>query len=73
MISREKLLEYVEEHLQGFEVKPVAGDGLCMLKAFYESLKVISTSPVTLHDITTKLRCEILSNYEFYKQFSSEK
>ena len=38
-ISKEKLIEFIEENLQGFKLEPVLRDGMCMLRSFSTALK----------------------------------
>ena len=39
IISKEKVMEFIEENLHGFKLEPVLGDGICMLRSFSIALK----------------------------------
>ena len=43
LISKEKLIEFIEENLHGFKLEPVLGDGMCMLRSFSIALKDVLT------------------------------
>lgn len=59
------------DNLPGFEIKPVVGDGMCTLSSFSTALTIVTGVAISLEDVISRLRKELLTKYEFYKQFSS--
>ena len=65
-------MQYVTETLPGYEIKHVAGDGLCILRSFKEAVKAVSDITVSIEDLQLYLRREILHRFEFYREFLTE-
>ena len=65
-------MQYVTETLPGYEIKHVAGDGLCILRSFKEAVKTVSDITVSIEDLQLYLRREILHQFEFYREFLTE-
>ena len=70
--SKDLLMQYVTETLPGYEIKHVAGDGLCILRSFKEAVKAVSDITVSIEDLQLYLRREILHRFEFYREFLTE-
>ena len=47
-------------------------DGLCVMRSFQEGLKICYQDDVTIEEVIAKLRSEVLHNYNFYSEFSSD-
>ena len=62
------LESYVRSNLRGFEIKRIAGDGLCIVHVFQESL-TYKNIVLTTQDICCSLNPEITKKLEFYKTF----
>ena len=58
---------YINEKKPGCIIQNVRADGLCVIRSFQEGLKICYQNDVTI----AKLRNEVLHNYNFYSEFSS--
>ena len=67
VISKEKLIEFIEENLDGFKLEPVLGDSMCMLRSFSITLKDAFNEEFPVESITKSLRRELLTNHGFYQ------
>ena len=70
LISKEKLIEFIEENLHGFKLEPVLGDGMCMLRSFSIALKDDFNEEFPVESITKSLQRELLTSHGFYQEFS---
>ena len=70
IISKEKLVEFIEENLHGFKLEPVLGDGMCMLRSFSIALKDVFQEEFLVESITKSLWRELPTNHCCYQQFS---
>ena len=71
VLSKDMLSQYVQEQLPNYYIEAVAGDGLCILRSFKVALEKTKERTVNIDSILETLRSEILGQYEFYKEFSS--
>ena len=62
---------YIIEKKPGYIIKNVSADGLHVIRSFQEGLKICSQDDVTIEEVIAKLRSEVLCNYNFYFEFSS--
>ena len=62
---------FLYENMPAYSIKPVARDGSCILRAFQDGLRSISRN-YTLDDLKQSLQCEIASNTQFYKDYSTK-
>ena len=69
VISKEKLIEFIEENLDGFKMEPVLGDSMCMLRSFSITSKDPFNEEFPVESITKSLRRELLTNHGFYQSF----
>ena len=65
------LERYINEKKPGYIIKEVSADGLCLIRSFQEGLKICYQDDVTIEEVITKLRSEVLHNYNFCSDFSS--
>ena len=63
---------FIEINLPGYKIKPVPGDGLCMVNLFLEALTHVTGNQTTRKDVISQLRRELLTKFDFYKMFSSK-
>ena len=63
--------EFVKENLLTYNIETVVGDGNCMLISFVIALKSVTGMKIAMPDIVKQLRKEMLTKYNFYRQFSS--
>ena len=66
-ISKEKLIEFIGENLDGFKLEHVLGDSLCMLRSFSITLKDAFNEKFPVESITKSLLRELLTNHGFYQ------
>lgn len=69
VLSKEKVENFIKDNFPEYKIKSVAGDGLCILKAFQEAL-MSNEENVTLDDIILQLKKEIQEKEDFYRSFS---
>ena len=62
----------INEKKPGYIIKKVSADGLYAMRSFQEGLKICYQDDVTIEDVIAKLRNEVLHNYNFYSEFSSD-
>ena len=65
------LERYINEKKPGYIIKEVSADGLYLIRSFQEGLKICYQDDVTIEEVITKLRSEVLHNYNFCSDFSS--
>ena len=65
------LERYINEKKPGYIIKKVSADGLCIIRSLQEDLKIFYQDDVTIEEVLAKLRSEVLHNYNFYSEFSS--
>ena len=63
---------FTNDNLPGYDIKSVAGDGMCILHLFVEGLQRIDNK-FTLSEAKSSLRGELISNHAYYKDFSPDK
>ena len=68
VLSKERAEAFINDNLPGYEMKPVAGDGMCNLHSFAEGLRRFGNK-VTLSKAKSSLRGELASNHAYYKDF----
>ena len=61
--SREMLDIYVKKEMPDYEIIRVAGDGLCILRAFKECMEVATGKEIVMDDIKENLRKEMSGNF----------
>ena len=66
LISKEKLIDFIDGNLHGIKLEPVLGDSMCMIR----SLKDLFGEEFPVESITKPLQRELLTNHGFYQQFS---
>ena len=71
VLSKERAEAFINDNLPGSEIKPVAGDGVCILHSFVEGLQRIGNK-VTLSEAKSSLRDELTSNHAYYKDLSPD-
>ena len=71
----EDLFTIPERYLNGkkpeYIVKKVSADGLCVTRSFQEGLKIYYQNDVTIEEVIVNLRSEVLRNFKFRSEFSS--
>ena len=65
------LERYVNEKKPRYIIIQVSADGLCVIRSFQEGFKICYQDEVTIEEVITKLRTEVLHNNNFYSEFSS--
>ena len=70
--SKQVVDSFIDINLPGYKIKPVAGDGLCMVNSFSEALIHVTGNQTTREDVISQLRRELLTKFDFYKIFSSK-
>ena len=71
VLSKERAEAFINDKLPGYEIKPVAGDGMCIFHSFAEGLRRIGNK-VTLSEAKSSLKGELASNHAYYKDFSPD-
>ena len=65
------LERYINEKKPSYIIKKVSTDGLYVIRSFQEGLEICYQDDVTIEEVIAKLRSEVLHNYNFYTEFSS--
>ena len=68
VLSKEQAEAFINDSLPAYEIKPVAGDGMCILHSFVEGFQRIGNK-VTLSEAESSLRGELTSIHAYYKEF----
>ena len=55
----------------GYIMEKVRSGRLCVIRSFQEGLKICYQDDVTIEEVLAKLGSEVLHNYNFYSEFSS--
>ena len=55
----------------GYVIKPITGDGYCVIRSFQEALSFCYGKVESLDSLLVELRSEIMKNYDFYSEFST--
>ena len=63
---------FINDNLPGYDIKWVAGDGICISHLFVEGLQRIDNKFI-LSEAKSSLRGELTSNHAYYKDFSPDK
>ena len=65
-----RLKEFISQYYPGYVIKPVKGNGLCIINSFVEMLRDNSWE-VNEDGVLTMMRSEILQNFAHYDKFST--
>ena len=66
------LQKYISTTDPGYVIKPIIGDGYCVIRSFQEGLTFCYGKVESLDSFVVELNCEIVKNYDFYSNFSTK-
>ena len=61
--SKQVVDSFIDINLPGYKIKPVAGDGLCMVNSFLEALTHVTRNQTTRKDLISQFRREMLTKF----------
>ena len=66
------LQKYICTKNPGYVIKPIIGDGYCVILSFQEGLSFCYDKVKILDSLFVKLRREIMKSFDFYSKFSTK-
>ena len=66
------LQKYISAKNPGYVIKPIIGDGYCVIRSFQEGLSFCYGKVESLDSLLVELRSEIMKNYDFYSKFCTK-